>query len=295
MIQKDLINGQTRSVYDYKFVLALKSIPMSEWMEISPPFGCRLEYLEKIDKWIHSTQLNKVRGLERFKRRDLINGTTQSFDEFYFVNRDRRLRLFRGEYAYHKRINKNFVFLEDEELQKTDYVIISLPFCSTGDKHPRMAAVLNAALEKQVPVLVDCAYFGTCKGIDLDLTHPAIDIVSFSLTKGLGLGDIRSGIRFSNINDDNPICQQNRYNHTVLHAAKIGIYMMEKFSPDFIPGKFSLSQENACRKVNIRNSPCMHIALGGDEWSDFKVDGLYNRLGIRELVKAQYREDHHLK
>ena len=285
----DFVTQKTQSVYDYEFVKALAKVPMDDWMEQSPPFDCRKEYLETIHKLILSSKLNSVSGLERFPIKHLINGTTQSFDEFYHRYHNRRLRIFRGEYAYHKRVNPNFVFIEDEPLKTGDTIIISNPFCSLGDTHPQYNWVLDKALELSLPVEIDCAYFGTCHSLNLDLTHQAISAVSFSLTKGFGLGDIRSGIRFSFYDDDMPIAQQNNYDHSVLLAAKIGLYMMEQFDFDHIPSKFREAQESACAELQISPTKCMHLALGDERWDDYKVDNAYNRLGIRELVKKRFQ------
>ena len=53
----------------------------------------------------HSTKLNRISDgckfySKRYTRRDITIGTTQSFDEAYFRYAGRRLRMFRGEYAY---------------------------------------------------------------------------------------------------------------------------------------------------------------------------------------------------
>lgn len=279
---------KTQAVYDYQFVLRLKEAPISDWMSSSPPFACRKEYLEKINYLIHNSQLNTVKGLERFTARHLINGTTQSFDEAYHRYSKRRLRIFRGEYAYHKRVNPNYLYLEDGPLDKNDFIIISLPFCSTGDKHIEMKKVLDQALLLNIPVEIDCAYFGTCHSIDFDLSHESIKSVSFSLSKGMGMGDIRSGIRYSFYDDDYPISQQNNYNHTVLLAAKMGLHMMEKFDFDYIPNTYLKAQKSVCLDINATPTKCMHLAMGNSEnYSDYLVDNKYYRLGIRQAVKKR--------
>lgn len=286
--QNNLISRLTKAVFDPDFTRALKEVPWREWLSQSPPFDCRLEYLERIDRWIHSSRRNQVGGLGRFPERDLTIGTTQSFDEFYFRHRDRRIRFFRGEYAYHRRILPNFAFLEDEDLTAKDAVIVSWPFCSTGDRPQNLTEMLDTALALGVPVLVDAAYFGTCDGLTLDFSHPAIECVCFSLSKGVGLGDIRSGIRYSFYEDDLPIRQQNRFNHSVLADAKIGIHMMNLFSPDHIPEKYAAFQRAVCAEAGLQATPCMHLALAsGPEWDDYKIDERYRRVGIRELVKAR--------
>lgn len=285
---QNLVGKKTNAVFDPAFTKALKQVPWAEWLEKSPPFDCRKEYLQTLHEWIQASRLNSVRGLERFSERDLTIGTTQSFDEFYYRYADRRLRFFRGEYAYHRRIVKTWSFLEDAPLSDRDYLIISWPFCSTGAKHPRMDEILHQARQLRIPVLIDGAYFGTCQGLDFDFAHPAIEAVCFSISKSLGLGDIRSGIRYSFYTDDLPIRQQNRFNHTILADAKIGLYMMEKFSADYIPMQYREAQESVCREARLSPTPCMHLALGEESiWSDYKIDETYNRVGIRELVKAR--------
>lgn len=282
-----LISKRTKAVYDYEFIKALRELPWREWFDHAETFRCRTDYLEAIPQWISSSRLNRIEGLERFKIRHLINGTTQTFDEAYQKYATRRLRFFKGEYAYHRRVVPEWKFLEDEPLASNDYVIVSAPFCSTGDVHPQMNEMLDQALRLQVPVIVDCAYFGTCVDLKLSVDHPAIESVSFSLSKGLGLGDIRSGVRFSNIKDKLPISQQNDYDHTVLCAAKIGLFMMNRFSPDQVPLKFRDAQLDVCRELGVTPTKCMHLALADQHWPDYMIDGTYYRVGIRDLVKAR--------
>lgn len=289
-IQENLLTRKTHAIYDYEFIKTLQKVPFAEWMSHPAPFRCREEYLKHYDQWIQSSTLNSITGLEHFLRRDLINGTTQTFDEAYFKYAHRRLRVFRGEYRYHMRTVNNWKFIEDESLESGDYVIVSTPFCSTGDIHPELQHILDACWALRIPVIIDMAYFGTCNGIQFDVSHPAIESVSFSLSKGTGLGDIRSGIRYSNLNDNNPICQQNNFDHTVLLAAKVGLYMMQNFSPDFIPLRYGETQKAVCEKLHLQPTKCMHLALGDSSWDDFSIDGKYNRIGLRELVRSEYKK-----
>ncbi len=289
---RGFITDLTNAIYDYKFIKILRDAPWSQWIETPDGLRQRSKYLETYKSWIKSSELCDIEGLDRFKNLDLINGTTQTFDEAYFKYSDRRLRIFRGEYGYHRRIAKSWAFLEDEPLSKNDYVIISAPFCSLGDVHPEYETLLDKAHDLNVPVIVDCAYVGTCEDFSLNVEHPAIESVSFSLSKGAGCGDIRSGIRFSNISDMNPISQQNKYNHTVLTAACFGLYVMENLDIDFIPKKYSKAQKEVCEQIGLQPTKCMHIALAnGSEWDNYRVDEKINRVGIRKLVKSWEKEE----
>lgn len=102
------------------------------------------------------------------------------------------------------------------------------------------------------------------------------------------MGDIRSGIRYSDYDDDFPIAQQNNYQHTVKFAAKIGLHMMERFDFDYIPNLYREHQESVCRDLGLSPTRCMHLALGNaEDYGDFIVDGKYYRIGIREAVKKR--------
>jgi hypothetical protein len=288
LIESGLVGQKTNAVYDAKFNKIFKSIPWQQWFaEHNDPLDCKSEYLDTYKQYLSAMKSNHISGLDRFSQFHLINGTTQTFDEAYYKYSNRRLMMYRGEYAYHRRIVHDWAFIEDTPIQPNDYVIVSVPHCTTGDVPVDFYEMLDTCARLKVPVIVDCAYIGTCCDVAVDLEHPAIESVSFSLTKGTGTGHIRSGIRFSNIIDDMPICQQNRYNHTILGAAKVGIYFMKELqSPDYIPNIYRTHQLSICEEFGITPTKCMHIALGDADWEEFIVDGYY-RIGIRNLVKAR--------
>ena len=103
-----------------------------------------------------------------------------------------------------------------------------------------MIEMFDQAYQLNVPVFVDMAWFGTCKGIDIDLSHPAIQEVAFSTTKGLCTGNYRSGIRFSRhgtIEYDSDkrkdrLALQADWSHGCHLNARISLELMHNFSPD---------------------------------------------------------------
>ena len=245
----------------------------------------------------------------------MIIGTTQVFDECYHRYSDKRLRIFRGEYAYHKRVLRDsgssinaynsWAFLDTptqqlgdslkngftDPLKKGDWIIISQPFCGNGNLQPRFEQILDEASRLGgIPVILDCAWYGTCININIDATHPAITAVCFSLSKAIGMGNMRVGIRYSDFNDSMPIAQHNEYNHLVLVSAQLGIYMMEHFGPDYIPNKYRQWQLEICEEAGLTPTNCMHLALGPWEqpWKEkFMIDETYIKVGIREALKAR--------
>ena len=293
MLDRELFQSRHNAIYDPEFQKHLADAPWKEWLSEPGYFEVRHQYLADIHNWIMSSKRNSVKGLTRFKHRDMINGTTQAFDEAYYRYSKRRLRILRGEYAYHKRVVKDFVFLDDENgnyipVEDNDWVITSYPFCGNGSIPPHFDRLQDDCLEKDVPLILDCAWFGTCRDLTIDVYHPAITEVCFSLTKGIGLGNIRSGIRYSDYEDDLPIRQQNDYNHLPLGAAQVGIWQMQKFGPDYIPDRYEKIYEHVCFANNLKETNCMMIAMLGKDHADYNyylIDSLYSKVGIREAVK----------
>ena len=154
LIENDLVRSKHNAVYDFEFKQALTDAPWKEWLSQDTYFECKEEYLEKIHNWLHDTKNNSLTGLENFEHHDLIHGTTQAFDEAYFRYKERRLRVFRGEYAYHRRVFTNHLFINTatdeyvDTIDENDWVIISVPFCGTGGLPPQhYQQVLDDALK----------------------------------------------------------------------------------------------------------------------------------------------------
>ena len=290
------------SVYDIEFQKHLQKAPWGEWLRQSHYFKVKQEYIDCLIDWIYSSRRNHLSDSlkpkrNHYKRRDIIIGTTQSFDEAYFRYSNRRLRVFRGEYGYHRRCFKNTVWLDDatgdfsEPLDKNDWVIVSLPFCGSGREHPLLKDLFEECLLKQAPLLIDCAWFGTCFDVSFDLSHPAITEVSFSLSKGIGLGYMRTGLRFSNYPESEtmPIAQHNIRDHLVFSSCQIGIYQMEKFKPDWQVEKYHGWYQQLCQKYNMIQTKCLHVALLPSDHafaSHFLIDEIYSKVGVREALKA---------
>jgi len=302
-----LFTNKSFSIYDPEYQKHLQEAPWKYWLSQNNYFNVKDEYIETFVQWIHSSKNNSFSDSltfksQRYQRRDIIVGTTQSFDEAYFRYHNRRLRLFRGEYGYHRRCYKNQLWLDHcdgtwaDPLDEKDWIIISHPFCGTGDEHPKFKDLLDRCSAKQIPVVVDCAWFGTCFNINFDFEHPAISEVSFSLSKGIGLGSMRTGLRFSNysLSEQMPIAQQNLYNHLVLDNCQIGLWQMSQFDPDWSYRKYIKWYQMLCKAYKIKNTKCLHISLldiHNEYTKFFLIDNIYARVGVREALKAMRRKE----
>jgi hypothetical protein len=252
------------------------------------------EYLDFYPRWILSSKLNKLEGLEAFKYRYISLGCTQALDEFHFwcSENNLRIRMFRGEYPYNRDcINFDWSndFIDDQPLKRGDAVIVSAPFSGSGKIHPHWENLITTCNQLEIPIFVDCAFFGTCSGINLNFNHDCITSVVFSTTKGLSCGNYRNGIQFTKIPQGH-LAIQNEWHHGIHLNVAIGLYLMQNFSPDFLYEKYQESYLNVCDYFQFKPTNCIHLALGDEKWEYFSRDNAFYRIGVKNAVKQYFRD-----
>lgn len=294
-------------LYDKYLIRAANSIYHDEYRSYLVESGCleRLmtdgysqmdqqeAYLDFYLQWIQSSQLNRIQGLQAYPYRFISLGCTQALDEFHYwcSQKNKRIRMFRGEYPYNRdciQFDWDTDFIESSPLQNGDAVIISSPFSGSGCVHPQWDELLAECETKNIPIMVDCAFFGTCQGVEINLDHPAIMQVAFSTTKGLSCGNYRNGILFTKSNEGH-LSVQTEWHHGIHFNVAIGLELMRKFSPDHLVKVYGEAYKQTCNLLGLKETQCVHLALGDDQWEFFSRDGVYNRVGLKNIVRDYKR------
>ena len=248
------------------------------------------EFLHTYDKWIRSTESNSLIGLDQYQYKCYSNGTTEAFDKFYLRNHNRRFRCFKGEYMYHKlawRAGYKWLWLEDDELRENDAVIISLPFADTGDLHIGYHELMRQCNALQIPVLVDCAYFGICRDIEFDFAYGCITDIAFSLSKTFPVAYARIGMRYTRVDDDDTMFVYHKISYNNRIGASLGMKFLENFTPDYISSKYILKQLDFCKRLSLTATKTVLFGIGGDEWSKYNRGGPTNRLSFhKQFIKG---------
>lgn len=240
-------------------------------------------FCKKYIEWIKSGTLNTITGLDNFPYAVYSNGTTEAFDKFYMKNNKRRFRCFKGEYVYHQIAWRkwDWKFLEDDVLDANDAVVISLPFSDTGNEHIQMQTVLQTCTDLQIPVLIDCVYFGVCSNINFDFTHKCITDITFSLSKTFPLAYARVGMRLTKEDDDDTLLMLHKIEYTNRIGASLGIKLLELYTPDFIVNKYKQKQIDLCNTLGV--DPSNTVLFGIDyknKYPEYNRGGQSNRLGL---------------
>jgi hypothetical protein len=248
------------------------------------------QYLDRYQIWIRSSRLNELQGLDQFPVAAYANGTSEGFDKFYLKHNRRRFRCFRGEYMYHPASWRNYFpgwkHLDDGPVEANDAVVISMPFSDTGDIHKETLQVLDQCATLSVPVLIDSAFFGICRGIEFNYDHPAITDIAFSLSKSFPVANLRIGMRLTRTDDDDSLLVHNKTNYNNRLGAGVGLELLRRFTPDYNTQTWGSNQLWFCKQLGIRPSKSVIFGLAGPEYSKYNRGGTTNRLCFAKYLRS---------
>lgn len=234
-------------------------------------------FVNEFAAWLNNSS-NKIVGLDKFEP-DFSSGTTQAFDSFYFRHRQKRFRCLVGEYFYHIKTwtsNKvNWSFITDADpLTLNDALVISLPFCDTGNITNQYQDLLDTCTMLNIPVLVDCCYYTIAGNININIDHDCIDTVAFSLSKAFPLAHYRIGVRYTrrDIFDGQKLHHSINYNNSL--SAYIGLEFIKNFDSTYIYNKYWPKQQEVSEFFNIAPSSCAIFAVGDQKWDQYSRKNL---------------------
>ena len=201
--------------------------------------------------WVHSS-VQEIKGLPRKKY--IVSGVTDAFNQLYSLYN--KIGIFNGEYGYHKRVLGDRV---TEDFREADY---------------------------GVPIFVDCALFGVCKGIDFDFKrYKNVRSVCFSLSKTFGTGLRRVGLLYTK--DDFAVTKYAGWQYPLVSSAEHHYKLLQTVGPDDMPNMYAQKQLRICRKLELMPSSTVIFGLDyTDRWSEFKR-GDVNRVCITDELESK--------
>lgn len=215
-------------------------------------------FKDKCQEHILNSKLNKLSGFDKFNRVDIINGCTQFIDNIYM--NDSITQIIKGDYKYHERLQRCVYFVEEGSLIKGLPLIIAMPFPREGDMHENMLSILDECLEKNIDVHIDGAWITSCKDITFDFSHPSIKSVGISLSKGLGLGWNRIGLRWTRDPKPDSITIMNDFHMNNRALAIVANYFLEHTEPDYLWNKHRDNYNRVCKDFDLTPTNCIFLA-----------------------------------
>jgi len=284
LTEEHLGTKRHRPMYVSEFVNLRKSMSMNDYPKDYSDYT--KFFLSEIDTWIQSHTFVKYHGLENFRRRDVILGTTQQIDELHW-NYKERIAVMEGEYKYHRRLTDYKVkqINDYKKLSEGDVFVASMPSCITTNGHEDFEQLLDHCLVKRIPVHIDGAWFGQCRNFELDVSHPAIQSVSVSLSKALGMGSNRIGIRYTREKVNGPIAIMNDYDYVNISDMWLGVESMRRFGSDFWWKNYGELYSKVCKDFNLEETDSIHLGRSGDKYYGIRaplrllIDGKFDIRG----------------
>ena len=173
--------------------------------------------------------------------------------------------------------------MEDSALDKNDAVVISLPFADTGDKHNEYHNLMRDCSALGIPVLVDCAYYGACRHINIDIAYSCITDVTFSLSKTFPVAYARIGIRYTKVDDDDTMFVYHKISYNNKIGALIGLEYFKNFTPDYIPNKYIDKQKDFCNTLGVKTSKTVLFGIDDSKkYNQYNRGGNTNRLSFHK-------------
>ncbi len=273
LYSKDLLQyHRPQAMYDSETHHYISELTKSGENFAAEPAALFKNFKDQFHQWILGSELNTAKGLEAFPDRDIIIGVTQYLDDLHQM---KNTAVLKKEYRYHWRLyGASLNVKEPLQLEKNSHLIISLPHPYYGDAHPEMGAILNICGSKAISVHIDACWFGCCRDIHFNFDQPCIQSVGFSLSKSLGLGANRIGVRYCKKRWKGPVSLMNDFNMSPQILVWMGLKFIQKFGPDFWQKKYGEAYKKICADFNLKPTKAIHVVKDGERMA-----------GIRPLLR----------
>ena len=232
-------------------------------------------FKNETESWILNSSLNVLIGLEEFSRKDIIIGCTQFIDNLYMQG---PVQVLHNDYRYHQRLG--YAYFKDVGSLIPDIpLIIAMPFPQIGAPHQDIEEILDECIKKNIDVHIDGAWISCCRDINFNFNHVAIRSVGISLSKGLGLGWNRIGLRWTRESKADSISIMNDFNMNNRALSMIGLHFIRNLDPDYLWNTHAERYYKVCQDFNLTPTKSIYLAL---------KDG--HPVGVSPLIR--YLENH---
>ena len=252
------------SIKDPTVIDFIQRTPINQYM-LDPWSTSKFE--EQFKHWIQTGSRYTLKNFDLFKYTGYSQGTQETFLNFYIMNKDKRMRVFRGDYWWHMDIwdkaNFNWAYIEDDDIRPGDVCLCSFPFALTGHKHEQFDWLIDTCNQQGIDLLVDFIYLTNSTNItEIDLSAECIKTITFSFSKTFPVQCDKIAVRLCKEKPQDPMQMSNDENILNRLASGLAIEIMNNFAPDYMVDKYATEQAHWCKKLGLTPTSVVHFALG---------------------------------
>lgn len=186
------------------------------------------------------------------------------------MHKDKRLRVFRGDYWWHMEIwskaNFNWSYIDDDPvIAENDACVCSYPFALTGDKHKDFDWLVEQCEQVGADLLVDFIYLpNSNNAVDIDLSADCIKEITFSMSKTFPVQTAKIAIRMLKSKPSDPMQMSNDENICNRLSGGLALNIIREFPIDYMVSKYLDKQKYWCDKLGLKQTNVVHFGLGGN-------------------------------
>ena len=238
------------------------------------------EFQDYFVYWLNNGSYYNLQNIELFTHKTFSSGSQESFLNFYIMNKNKRFRVFRGDYWWHMEIwdalGLNWCYIEEDDITNGDICLLSYPFAHTGDKHAYTDELINTCNRLGIELLIDFIYLpNSINCVDIDLSAECINTITFSLSKTFPVQTAKIALRLSKHDINDPMSISHKENISNRLSAALGLAVIKKFDIDYNVNKYVDRQQNWCKILGLQPTKVVHFAIGEDYTSFGRQDKLW--------------------
>ncbi len=285
-VDKSLLLRSAQPLQDPQVEAYIETLSFKNLRKWNDAENSRLHFFRAATLWLQD--FLGTNDLAAFPHLHLTNGTTGSFENFYQIHCNRKLKVLPGEYPFHRDVFENlerpWAWLQIDQLDQNDFVILSVPFSGDGNIHPELFSVLEHCEALRIPVLIDCAFAGLSALTLPDLRRfQCIQKISFSLSKVFNFGHFRCGFEYCKLPTGSNFILNN-WDYGPKAAAYWGLALMQQFPLRHIFDTYRAKQLEVCKELQITPSDTVLFGIGDDSWKEFNRDKTFNRICLSNVL-----------
>lgn len=263
-IREDLLTEKLFHIEDNK----IKQV-RHDWLHKQYTGDANIKLLtNKAGEWFRSSRRNSILGIDKFTKLDIIYGCTDYINNF--IMKEKNYQIIEQDYSYYKLFGKNESKLGN--LIANVPVIVSLPNWYYGNTRPDWSDFLKECEAKKISIHLDAAWFTATKGMELNLDHPNIKTVAFSISK-TGFPWNKFGIRFAKQKTIDSITVRNANGWVNRNTTNCADFILDNIHVDHAWDCHEQNYNHVCEKLSLTKTNFIHVAK-----RDNKAVGIANIL-----------------
>jgi hypothetical protein len=228
--------------------------------------------------YLTSSKRNQLLNIDQMPHIDIIIGCQHFIDNLLLKYGLSNLQILEYDYKYYNRLNSNIIYALPGKLVPGIPLLIAAPFPGYLDLHPQWNDIIDECNNKSIDVHVDGAWLGAATDITINLAEPCIKTFAQSLSKGLGLGWNRIGLRWSKQYDpSDSISILNQFNMIPQLLVRVGLSAMNQIPVDYLWNSYEEKYFDICKSLKLRPTKIIHAAKSLDRTQLYGLKNFFNQ------------------